>query len=517
MPRVVLLFTLLFDAVAALAVPVKPRLVTAERHGVVVLSALNQAVSFASPEDIDEPLPVPEALPVPAQEIASATRQIRPLATLQPVVSARPAIARSFVAFRDDNTSRPPDTHGAVGPNHILTATNAAIVVHDRAGSALLTASLDNFFAPVRQMTRTFDPRAIYDDRADGRWIMSAASGSRGALSAMLLAVSRTGDPTGAWDLFRFGADAAGLVWFDFPALGVNEKYITVSGNMYTVKDTVFNRAVIFVFDKSNFSAPAARFDLSNSGGSFTPVVSFDPGLTTLYFVQRWNSNSQGRGFLRFYSGTLSGITPVAFVSSPTPWSSSAGADVDFAPQTGSAQKVDAGDDRILGAVYRNGAIWAAHTIFLPAGAPTRTAVQWFQISPAGAALQRGTFEDEQGVFFYAFPSIAVNRRNDVLIGMTRFSADTLPSAGFGFRSAGASAFTFDVFKAGEAPYIRAGSSGNRWGDYSATTVDPLNDTDFWTIQEYAATPVSGIDRWGTWWAQVVPPADASRRRPARH
>ena len=26
----------------------------------------------------------------------------------------------------------------------------------------------------------------------------------------------------------------------------------------------------------------------------------------------------------------------------------------------------------------------------------------------------------------------------------------------------------------------------NRWGDYSSTVVDPVNDTDFWTVQEYA-------------------------------
>ena len=38
---------------------------------------------------------------------------------------------------------------------------------------------------------------------------------------------------------------------------------------------------------------------------------------------------------------------------------------------------------------------------------------------------------------------------------------------------------------------------------------DPVNDADFWTIQEYAATPVSpgttlGNGRWGTWWAKLT-------------
>ena len=38
--------------------------------------------------------------------------------------------------------------------------------------------------------------------------------------------------------------------------------------------------------------------------------------------------------------------------------------------------------------------------------------------------------------------------------------------------------------------------------------IDPLNDTDFWTIQQYAEFPQAGTDRWGTWWARVSPPND---------
>src|SRR5262249_57296038 len=44
------------------------------------------------------------------------------------------------------------------------------------------------------------------------------------------------------------------------------------------------------------------------------------------------------------------------------------------------------------------------------------------------------------------------------------------------------------------------------WGEYSSTVVDPTNDRDLWTIQEYAEAPV-GIPpdngRWGTWWARL--------------
>ena len=48
------------------------------------------------------------------------------------------------------------------------------------------------------------------------------------------------------------------------------------------------------------------------------------------------------------------------------------------------------------------------------------------------------------------------------------------------------------LLKAGEAPYQTIDGVGrNRWGDYSYTSVDPVNDIDFWTIQEYAASPAN--------------------------
>jgi uncharacterized repeat protein (TIGR01451 family) len=53
-----------------------------------------------------------------------------------------------------------------------------------------------------------------------------------------------------------------------------------------------------------------------------------------------------------------------------------------------------------------------------------------------------------------------------------------------------------------------------RWGDYTNTVVDPVNDIDMWTIQEYSATdvgPAPDDDRWGTWWGRIE--ASAVRAR----
>ena len=57
---------------------------------------------------------------------------------------------------------------------------------------------------------------------------------------------------------------------------------------------------------------------------------------------------------------------------------------------------------------------------------------------------------------------------------------------------------TFDdpvLLKAGVSDYeVTAGTGRNRWGDYSATTLDPDDPFTFWTIQEW----VSGTDIWST-------------------
>ncbi|MGB7925396.1 MAG: proprotein convertase P-domain-containing protein [Pyrinomonadaceae bacterium] len=101
-----------------------------------------------------------------------------------------------------------------------------------------------------------------------------------------------------------------------------------------------------------------------------------------------------------------------------------------------------------------------------------------------------------------------MNKNNDVLIGFSRFSAQQYASANYAFR-AGTDApntlRTDAVLKAGSAPYFKLLDGSNRWGDYSSTVVDPLNDADMWTIQEHAAPVSGGVSRWGTWWGRIGP------------
>ena len=432
------------------------------------------------------------------------------------ITSPPPVI--SFPALLDNGVVIPPDTHGAVGPNHVMTVLNSQVRVQDRTGITLNTVSLDLFWLPVG-FVNAFDPKVLYDHSAN-RWIFTAMADARLASSAILLAVSQTSDPTGNWNFYSVDADANNANWADYPSLGFNKDWIVVSVNMFGVFPSTNGPVNLYVFNKSNvYAGGVGQFTLlqETSGTAFTmvPAITHDDALATQYLVEtdaliaQYIFGSVNRLRISTITGPVGAeqlTVGTGFPNSPVPWGTS---DLfgDFLPQLGSPFGIDAGDARVQNVVYRNGSLWCVQTAFLPAVAPTHTAVQWWQVTPNGGVLQLGRIQDTNGAVSFAYPSMAVNRFNDVLIGFSRFSRNQYASGNYAFRSSGDATNTMQadfVLKAGEAPYFKTfGGFANRWGDYSSTVMDPLNDVDMWTIQEYASTPLGGFSRWGTWWGLI--------------
>ena len=123
---------------------------------------------------------------------------------------ASPAPVINFLALPDDGTSIPPDTHGAVGPNHVMTVLNTQVRVQNRNGGVLTTVSLDGFWASVGGSPSCFDPKLLYDPY-DNRWMFTACADGQATTSALLMGVSQTSDPTGTWFLYRVDGDAANI------------------------------------------------------------------------------------------------------------------------------------------------------------------------------------------------------------------------------------------------------------------------------------------------------------------
>jgi len=424
-----------------------------------------------------------------------------------------PSITEDFEALPDDMNVIPPDTFGAVGPSHLLVTLNSEVRVSSRTGAPLVPdRTLNGFWGPVLAGGGgTFDPRAVYDPYAN-RWIMVSCDDAQASTSALLLAVSQSGDPTGTWNGYRFDVDASNTRWADYPSVGFNAKWVVVQFNLFTFAGS-FVRSEIYVFDRIALYAGtiSARGFSDTLGFTQVPALTYDMTQNDLYLLEAYIP-SLPQLQLRKISGALGSeaITTVGFPLAGS-WNFQPPT-ADHAPQLGATEKIATNDARIQNLVFRNGTLWASHTVFFTT--PDRASVQWWQLDPANAGvLQNGLVDDSNGDNFYAFPSIAVNKFGDAFLGFSCFAATRFASACYAFRRSTDAPGTFQdvaTLKQGEAKYYKTYSgTENRWGDYSATQVDPFNDVGFWTIQEYAMTPtLTPEDRWGTWWGHLELPPD---------
>jgi PKD repeat protein len=414
----------------------------------------------------------------------------------------------TFMGLYDSGNSIPPDVNGAPGPEHLMVTLNTQVRIQDRIGNEISTVSLGMFWSGLPG-GGTFDPKILYDSYED-RWVFVTCAGSQVGDSRIYMGVSETSDPTGTWFLYSFIADPQNQVWFDYPSMGFNDKWIGVSGNMF---GNGFY-STVYVFDKHAMyagegSVSFTRFATS-LGFTLVPAITFDLEEENLYLVSSANSNSGGNGYISMFkvSGEVANpvFSKIGDVGTPNPWAGWAGNNGDFLPQLGSPQLINSVDHRMENVVFRNNKLWAVHHVFLPANNPQRTAVQWWELTPTGQIVQRGRIDDPSGLMSYAFPTIAVNEFEDIIIGHNNFSLNQYASAAYSFRSHMDEPNTMRdpyQYKDGKASYYKTfGGGRNRWGDYSATMLDPVNGVDFWVLQQYAELP-SGGDRWGTWWAYV--------------
>jgi hypothetical protein len=460
---------------------------------------------------------LPHNLPVPSGARIRIARGRNVESRAARELPPSPPAAAQFDALGDDGFVKPPDVDGAVGPADVVTMLNVGVRIQDRSGAEKKTIAPRDFWGVDATTQLLSDPNLLYDAPA-GRWVAVILAGPS-APDRVLIAVSRTADPGGAWSIYD-GPTGSGFP--DFPRVGLSATRIVIEVNRFVIPQFVGSE--VLVFDKAALyrgeeSAPTAIAS-PTLGPTLVPSVTQEPGRDEVYLLQEYNGLAGEGGLLRLYALTgdlgSESLRPIAFPGSPERWSPAFEFGSDRAPQKNSDQGLDTVDARLSNVVLRRGFLWTAHTVFLPAAAPTRSVVQWWQIGLDGSVADHGRVEDPTGDAFLAFPSIAVNRDDHVLIGFAVFSADTFAGGGYAYRSAADSAGltrTLAVLKEGEDAYVwgSIGDSRNRWGDYSTTVTDPVDDSSFWTIQEYAAprtvTPpqTSKKSHWGTWWGAVSP------------
>jgi hypothetical protein len=438
-----------------------------------------------------------------------------PPASPPPVAPAPPPFA-TFRGGVDNRTTIPPDTAGAVGPAHVFNPLNNNVWIFDRAGNQVArTVSLNAFWSGLGIQGHTFDPRAIFDP-FERRYIFVTMADAASPTSSLLVAASQTDNPTQGWASHAIRVDdaAQGAVWFDFPSVGFTSDKITIQINLFTRDSSQFAGSTVYAIDKRSLYDPPhqallQRFTLTNQGATHVPAVTYDSNFADQFLLARWSGDIQGQGYLVCYrlSGNVATgsatLVRVGFIKTPQTWAPFPPGDI--GPQVGSNERLSVGDDRLLTVCYRNGKLYACHAIMLPTANPTRSAVQWFEIDTATwSVVTAARIDDPSGNTCYSAPSLAVNGDGQIMIGHAQFASTIHGSGAFTLASASAPAQT--IFAPGLNTYKKPplfGGTSNRWGDYSHTQVDP-NDTDFWTVQQFADDPA---DTWATMWTQVTPPS----------
>ncbi|NOT02017.1 MAG: hypothetical protein HOP29_15490 [Phycisphaerales bacterium] len=395
-----------------------------------------------------------------------------------------PELLLNFDAVRrgqGSSSSFPPDTDGAIGPNHYVETVNRVFAVYNKSTGAQVQLINLGSFLPGS----SGDPRVLFDQHS-GRWVVVVSDFS----SRIYLAVSSTNDPTGSWFKTNFivaqGSDAG--KWPDYETLGVDARGI------YTATFMVggSNRMTIFAIDKAPLVAPVQSLGTITAfrelvwEGAIQPAHTYgDPGAQ--YFVSRATSSALRvrRVDPPLTAPTLTdqGFCIIPIHSSPPD-----------APAMGTTTPLDSVGDRLMMSMFRNGSIWTTHCV----GVSGRGAARWYEIDAAtNALLQSGTVNHAS--LHYIFPSIAVNNGGGVVLSFSGSNASTFPSAYYTGRvqsdPVGEMA-PVQLLVAGTASQTLIDSFGrNRFGDYSYTNVDPANDQGIWTIQEYGRT----TNNWGTW------------------
>lgn len=405
-----------------------------------------------------------------------------------------PTLVRGFQSVRRgdaESRSYPPDSDGAIGPDHYVTVVNRVLAIYDRATGELIDE------IPLNEIPgggsgflpgSNGDPRILFD-HLSGRWIVLVSDFT----ADIYIAVSSTSDPTDTWFKSSFltaqGSDAGR--WPDYETLGVDAHAI------YTGAYMVGGGMTLFAIDKDPLIAAEPELGAVYAfrglpwEGAIQPSYTYDDSEpayhVSLYSADRLRLRQVNTLGLEWSLVELGTVDVEPFDNPPN------------APALGSTTPLNTVDDRLMMSVYRDGSLWTAHTIRHNG----RAAARWYEIDvDAMEVVQWGTVADDS--LHYFFPSIMVNSAGDVAMGFTGSDSSQYAACYYTGRRAddppGEMAPPV-MYKEGIGPQNNIDSWGrNRWGDYSYTTLDPVDDLTFWTIQEYGDEE----DIWGCYVAVLT-------------
>ena len=443
--------------------------------------------------------------------------------------------------FRVNGTNYvPPDTNGDVGPNHYVSSVNTVLKIFNKSGAVVAgpikTSSLFSAMPasdPCR-IQNDGDAVVLYDSLAD-RWHISQFGLPDGNVKYQCVALSVTGDPTGAYYVWSYVYPNQAVSTNDYPKVGVWTDGYHMTFNQF---GSSFLGVGILTQDRQRalVGDPAAPVVYVNFGGIDRTAFALLPadidgyvgpptGAAEIFAEVRADEFGDPLDAIRIYKWVPDFTTPansVFTVIGDVPLSSfdarspqSTRADIE---QMGGTNLDSIAPRSMHRFAYRNLGTSTApinsyvgnSTVNVSGVNPTTAAtyqagIRWFEMRRTAdtfSIFDQGTHNltpgDGANGLNNWMSSIAQDNRGDIALGFSQ--AGTTQRADIKIAGRTNNTANSGVLNEGEAlMYAATGSqtsTSNRWGDYSAMSIDPVDDCTFWYTQEYYAVTSSG--NWST-------------------
>jgi hypothetical protein len=502
----VMVLTVVSPTAAFAAVGGKPAGHRAE-HGPAVhydssapLSSIAPASKVKQHEHKDSPMPRP-AGPVLADPVVQAsvpsTASTTPLGSL-PGIGA--------------DGSAPSDANLAVGPNYFIDMVNARIEIFAKSGSSILgpepTNTVWSGFGGGCQNDNDGDGIVRYDALAD-RWIISQFSLGPIGTGPFLqcVAVSATADPTGAYYRYSFAFSN----FPDYPKLAVWPDAYYQTMNMFTASGAFLGADTCAYQRSQMLSGLAAGYQCFNTTTTYGALLPADLDGTTpppagapdmQIGLGADNTHLASFAFHVDWSPGYAGTTLTEADVAVAAYSGACGGGGVCIPQLGTTQLLDSLADRVMYRfAYRNFGDHESWVLTYSVSVNGVSEPRWFELrrtppSTNGALTdyQDSTYAPDTNYRWMG--SMAMDQSGDIALGYSESSATMNPSMAYTGRLAS------DPLNTMEAETLLVAGTGsqtgglNRWGDYSAMTVDPSDGCTFWYTNQYL--PANGSFNWAT-------------------
>ncbi|MFH1119476.1 MAG: T9SS type A sorting domain-containing protein [Bacteroidota bacterium] len=392
----------------------------------------------------------------------------------------------------------PPDTQGDVGPNHYMQMVNSSFAIWNKTGSVVYgpvdIRTLWNGFPGPWSGSNDGDPVVLYDEQAD-RWIASqfALPNYPNGPFYEMIAVSQTGDPTGAW--YRYAFTFTNMP--DYPKLGVWHDGYYLSVNSFTSGSLNYNGTGVAALERDKMlvgdpSASMILFTTSAGADPYSflpadcdgePAPADSPAL--FGYIRDGNPDRLVLYKLDTDWTTPSNATFTQLVSLPVQSFSS---NISGIPQKNTSVKLDELSGRLMYRLqYRNFGSYQTMVTNQTVNVAGHAGVCWYELRNSGSGwqvYQQGTYSPDDTYRWMG--SAAMNAYGDIALGYSASSSSLFPSIRFTGRHANDPLGEMTI---AEQDIVAGGgsqtSSWERWGDYSMMSVDPSADSVFWYTQEY--------------------------------